>query len=36
MAGYKYLKDESISGKTVVVRLGLNSNVEDGELFVGA
>jgi phosphoglycerate kinase len=36
MAEYKYLKDENISGKTIVVRLGLNSNVEDGELFVGA
>ncbi len=36
MADYKYLKDEDISSKTVVVRLDLNSNVEDGELFVGA
>ena len=36
MAEYKYLKDENVSGKTVVIRLGLDSNVEDGELFESA
>jgi len=36
MPGYKYVKDEDISGKTVAVRVDLNSNVEDNELFVGA
>ena len=33
MTEYKYLKDENVSGKTVVIRVDLNSNVEDGELF---
>ena len=33
MAGYKFLKNENLSGKTVVIRLGLDSNVEEGELF---
>ncbi len=36
MAGYRFLKDAKISGKTVLIRLGLNSNVEDGQLFEGA
>jgi phosphoglycerate kinase len=36
MAGYKFLKETNVAGKTVVIRLDLNSNVEDGELFAGA
>jgi len=36
MAAYKFLKDEKISGKTVIVRVGLDSNIEDGELFESA
>ena len=33
MGDYKFLKNENISGKTIVIRVDLNSNVEDGELF---
>ncbi len=36
MENYKFLKDEKISGKTIVIRVDLNSNVEDGELFENA
>ncbi len=36
MGDYKFLKDENISGKTIVIRVDLNSNVEDGELFENA
>ncbi len=36
MGNYKFLKDENISGKTIVIRVDLNSNVEDGELFENA
>ena len=36
MSEYKFLKDAKLAGKTVVIRLGLNSNVEDKELFAGA
>ena len=36
MGNYKFLKNEKISGKTIVIRVDLNSNVEDGELFENA
>jgi len=36
MAEYRFLKDAKLSGSTVLIRLGLDSNVEDGELFEGA
>jgi len=36
MGNYKFLKDENISGKTIAIRVDLNSNVEDGELFENA
>jgi len=36
MAEYKSLKDEKIGGKTIVVRVDLNSNVEGGNLFKSA
>lgn len=36
MADYKFLKNENISGKTIAIRVDLNSNVEDGELFESA
>ncbi len=36
MGDYKFIKDENVSGKTVLVRVDLNSNVEDGEIFEGA
>lgn len=36
MAGYRFLKGEKVSGKTVLVRVDINSNVEDGQLFESA
>ena len=36
MASYKLLKNEKISGKTVAIRVDLNSNVEEGQLFESA
>ena len=33
MAGYKFLGKEDVSGKTVLIRVDLNSNAEGGELF---
>jgi len=36
MAEYKFISKENVSGKTVVVRADLNSNVENGELFAGS
>lgn len=33
---YKFLKDEKIEGKTIVLRVDLNSTVEANELFEGA
>jgi len=35
MTGYKFLASEKISGKTIAIRVDLNSNVEDNELFEG-
>jgi len=35
MPEYKFLQDEKVEGKTIVIRVGLDSNVEDGELFEG-
>lgn len=36
MGEYKFLKKEVVGGKTIVVRVDLNSNVEEGELFESA
>ena len=36
MAEYKFIGNENVSGKTIIVRADLNSNVENGELFAGA
>ena len=33
--GYKYIKDEKVEGKTLVLRAGIDSNVEENELFEG-
>lgn len=36
MGEYKFLKKEVVGDKTLVVRVDLNSNVEDGEIFENA
>ncbi len=36
MPGYKFISKESVRGKTLIVRVGLDSNVENKELFPGA
>ncbi len=36
MQDYNFLEKENVSGKTVIIRVDLNSSVEDGELFESA